>query len=84
MESRLQIFDSNGDKSFVKVSNNYFNLSEAKGVYGVAKEEEGADNTIRLEYYEESDEKSYYITFGVEEAEQLALTLLNLSDAIKR
>ncbi|WP_163971808.1 hypothetical protein [Oceanobacillus halotolerans] len=82
MDFKYRTFDTENEHLYVGVCNHYFNLTDAKEVY---RNKEEKDNSIMIEVgRKDTKEIEAVVTCGVDEAEQIALTLLNLCNSIKR
>ncbi|WP_347861559.1 hypothetical protein U0355_13105 [Salimicrobium sp. PL1-032A] len=85
MQTRFKAYDAEEEGVYVGVCNHYFKVSDANEAYTKALNNEGNDDTIWIEIGKDGDkEPDAGITFGVKEAEQFALTLLNISHYVKR
>lgn len=85
MTTRYQAFDSEDSDLYIGVSSHYFKVSDSKDVYRKSLNKEIKDDSILIEIAKRNaQEVEAVVTFGVEEAEQMALTLLNLCNSIKR
>ncbi|MCA0992965.1 hypothetical protein [Pseudalkalibacillus hwajinpoensis] len=85
MESRYKLYDAEEKGLFIGVCNHYFKVTDAKEVYNKAKSTGDKDDSLLMIIKRDSNEEAEEnISFGVEEGEQFALTILNICNAIKR
>lgn len=86
MEAWYKIYDSKEEGLYVGVGNHYFLLPDAKQAYRNSKKADCKDDSILIEVAKEGSsgvEIEAVVTFGVDEAEKFALTILNLCQLIK-
>ncbi|SFB39672.1 hypothetical protein SAMN04488072_1283 [Lentibacillus halodurans] len=77
METRYKAIAVNEKDLFVSVYCNYVNLSDAKSAY-----QEDKDDSIVIEMTN-NENRIGAVCIGIDEAERIALALLNISNSIK-
>ncbi|MED3817514.1 hypothetical protein ABE112_27965 [Priestia aryabhattai] len=88
MRIQVKANDSNNKNKplIITVCNNYFKLSDAREVYRKSKTEGLQDDNVVIEIRTENEDEGEVkntLVLGVEDAENMALTLLNISKEIK-
>lgn len=81
---KYKLYDTEDKKLYISVESHYFKLTDAKASYRESKAKDKTDDSILFEIAREGEEGIQgTITFGVNDGEKFALTLLNLCNAIK-
>ncbi|PFG03023.1 hypothetical protein [Bacillus sp. es.036] len=78
METRFKTLGVNEEDISVSVYCNYLNLREAKRAF-----QEKKDDSVVIEIIKDKEERIGAICIGIEEAERIALALLNIRSSIK-